>query len=336
MTDPPGGRRAELDATFGLLRATIESVVQYPPHRCLLNEAVDSLVRTIASEGSHRLAATDLALIITSGLDAAEHGVGLAAATTASYIGIDVIDDLLDGDAPLYWEDANPSEVALGGALAYCTLAQSLILQLSVSAECRVALLQDLTETLVTLAAAEDRDVASFGSPLAPGETQQIVAGKSGAMLACFARMAALVSGVVPGPRLDRFGEFGRRLAIARQLASDIVELAPATESSDHRNQAATLPIALAAAELGTDEVHDLQAKASRSAEGRRELWDKLVSSGAITRAVLQTEVAAAQAEIQANSLGLDPTALAALRGLCRRASLIELTTHTTVSDDTV
>jgi len=321
-------RAADRLGALGILRSTIGDLIAHVPHRDLLLQAVDALAAAAEGEGAHRLAALDVPLIIADGLGGARHGRQLAAVTAAAYIGIDVVDDLLDGDAPPYWPDPTPSQIALGAALAYCTLAQSQLLRIDVPPDVQVGALQDLTDTLVSMAAAEELDVSAFGRHLDPAEALRVVTGKSGDMLACFARVAARSCGVAPGARLDRFGEFGTQLATARQLGSDIMELEPSAASADHRNCAVTFPIALAASALGTPAVRELQTDASENEQGRQALWDALVSSGALSQALVYAELASTQAIVLGGSLGLTRSAEAELVALCERASLLELAEH--------
>ena len=120
---------------------------------------------------------------------------------------------------------------------------------------------------------------------LAEGDYFEIVAGKTGALTECCARLGAHYAGASPDV-VKNMGDYGHELGIAFQIADDVLDLkgdtyvVGKTLGTDLSQQKLTLPLIRALAELPGDDAERLRG-AFRS-RAVAEIVDSLATTGAI------------------------------------------------------
>lgn len=173
-----------------------------------------------------------------------EAAIPLAAAATLLYIGIDVFDDVGDGDRPGYWGPYGPAEMNLAAATLMSSLSRLAVLELDVSSAIRAAIERSLCKGLLGMSAGQQYDLASArASTPNVDEVEASVCAKSGLELAMFARAGAELAEASPNI-VDMYEAFGYFLGAAGQLSSDCYDLYQDPEARDLRRGARTLPIA--------------------------------------------------------------------------------------------
>jgi geranylgeranyl pyrophosphate synthase len=214
------------------------------PQRRILNTAIVGLRQQAAEDEMCLFAQTPLLVYAGCGGDPAAT-VPLAAATTLLFLGIDILDDLADGDLPDHWQGYRPSEINLAAATLLAALPQLIIAELEAPASRLAAMQRTLAQGLLRMSAGQQQDLALAGSPVvSPQEVEELAAAKSGAEIAMFGAMAAQFAGAAP-EMVNAYEEFGRALGTGGQLASDCHDLFQASHSKDLANGTRTLPIAL-------------------------------------------------------------------------------------------
>jgi heptaprenyl diphosphate synthase len=128
---------------------------------------------------------------------------------------------------------------------------------------------------------------------------------KSGAMVATFCVCGAIAAG---GSRkvVSTCSRFGSAVGVARQLTTDVAELASGA-GTDVRAGVATLPVSLRAAGLSGAERDAFVrrfAAAARSESAHRQLVDELWATGALGAAQLHVELAIADASVALSDVG--------------------------------
>lgn len=169
----------------------------------------------------------------------------LAMATTLLFLGIDILDDLADGDLPPHWQPHAASEIQLAACTLMCSLPQLILSEMAISAQTKATMLQQLSQTLLKMASGQLQDVTAAGShTITVDQVEHSVSQKSGEECALFATLAAHLAGA-PETIVATCAEFGRELGTAGQLASDCHDLFEADHSKDLANGSRTLPLAL-------------------------------------------------------------------------------------------
>lgn len=208
-----------------------------------------------------------------------EPAVPLAAATTLLFLGIDIFDDLADGDRPSHWDGTPVSQISLAAATLFSSLPQLAISELNAPPSTLAAIQRTLAEGLLRMSAGQQGDLSMAGTPaMVAEEVESSVAAKSGEELAIFASLAAQLAGASSG-LVDLYARLGRALGTAGQLASDCHDLFTAAHSRDLANGSRTLPIALYLATLYGEEreaflclLEAAKGDATAQAEVRRRL----------------------------------------------------------------
>jgi len=223
----------------------------------------------------------------------------LAVATTLLYLGIDLIDDLADGDLvdgalPPHWDGYRATEINLAAATLLSSLPQLALAELDVPPDRGVALQRVLARGLLRMSAGQQRDLALAGTSGADvGEVEASVVAKSGEGWALFAALAAQLAGAEPEV-VDAYASFGRWLGAARQIANDCHDLFTAAHSRDLASGARTLPIAMHLERLAGQERHSflgLLDGARRDSGAQRAVRARLRAAGELLRCGVQVEV---------------------------------------------
>jgi geranylgeranyl pyrophosphate synthase len=216
----------------------------------------------------------------------AESAVPLAAAASLLFLGIDIFDDVADGDCAARWPNTSAAEMNLCAATLLSSLPQQIISDLEAPPETINRMQRTLAVGLLRMSAGQQGDLARMGScALSVDEIIASVVAKSGEEVAMFARMAAELAGASES-LADIYAEFGRCLGTAGQLSSDCYELFADAEGRDFRHGARTLPVALHLERLPEQEraqFLDLLERA-REDERAREVVRETLHAGAVLR----------------------------------------------------
>jgi heptaprenyl diphosphate synthase len=172
-----------------------------------------------------------------------------------------------------------------------------------------------LAQTIAVLCEGQIRETVGPGSSDPIAHYRQVVAEKTGSLIATSGRLGALLSGAPP-PVVAAMTVYGERIGVAFQLSDDLLDItSPSGESgktpgTDLREGIRTLPVLLAEAD-GMDVPTDLSDDAVFEAT-----LDVLRSSAALQRARAELVAEAAAARSQLRGLP-DVPSRAALETLC-------------------
>lgn len=210
----------------------------------------------------------------------------LAIATTLLFLGIDILDDIADGDLPHHWQGHPLSEVQLAAATLLSSLPQLAIGQLNVLSTTKSRMLACLSEGLLHMSGGQLQDLRGAGKEhLRPEDVEKAVEQKSGAEGALMAMLAAHMVGLSE-ETAKKYGEFGRELATAGQIATDCYDLFQATQSKDFANGSRTLPIVIQLSRLqGADrEVFLAQLDEAKTSDSARALIRRDLRANGVVR----------------------------------------------------
>jgi len=179
--------------------------------------------------------------------------VPVSAATALLFLGIDIFDDVADGDCGARWPEFSAAEMNLGAATLLCSLPQQLISGLDAPPAVIARMHRTLAQGLLRMSAGQQDDLARMGAcEVSVEDVIDSVESKSGEEVAMFARLAAELAGA-DEPLSDVYADFGRSLGTAGQLASDCYELFTDPDGRDFAHGARTLPVALYLERLSGD-----------------------------------------------------------------------------------
>ncbi len=223
----------------------------------------------------------------------AEPALPLAVACLFVHAGLDLLDDVMDGDLPAEWP-GGPAQAVLAGATLTGAAAPLALLALPAPPRTVLALQRLLSRAGLQLSAGQQGDVATARTaPIPDGVGVALLAErKTGAEVALYAALAARLSGA-PARALERWAAFGRALGAARQLRTDCFDLFAAAQSRDLAAGTRTLPIALYHDDLPEAERPAFLALLQRSAQDaavRQALREKLVATGILQSCAVVVE----------------------------------------------
>lgn len=223
-----------------------------------------------------------------------EPAVPLAIATSLLYLGLDIFDDLADGDLPARWHPCPPAEINLAAATLLSALPQLAIECLPAPAETRCAMQRELAQGLLIMSGGQQQDLSAAGAhQVTSAEVEESVSRKSGGELATFVALAARLAGASER-RVGLFRDMGRALGTAGQLSSDCYDLFVAPRSRDLSNGTRTLPIAIFLESQKGDArsrfVHNLR-EAELIQEAADEIRRALRDAGVLRRCAFVIEV---------------------------------------------
>lgn len=232
------------DAIAGALQF-IQTQVTDPALQHILVKAVDGLDVQLA-EDKALLPFVHLPLAVYAavrGDDAPARP--LVVATTLLFLGIDILDDVADGDLPSHWQGVANSEIQLVAATLLSSLPQLAISQLNILPLTKSRMLACLSEGLMRMSAGQLHDLRGAGQHhVRPEDVEKSVEQKSGEEGALIAMLAAHMGGVSE-ETAQKYGDLGRAIATAGQIATDCFDLFQAEDSKDFANGSRTLPLAL-------------------------------------------------------------------------------------------
>ena len=262
--------------------------------RRLLQTALHGLREQTSGQDAHP-PFVHLPLLVYSGLRGNdERAISLAAATSLLFLGLDIFDDLADGDLPPHWNGTPTQEINLAAATLLCALPQLAIAGLDAPAARLAAMQRTLAEGLLRMSAGQERDLAMAGrDDVAPEEVEESVVAKSGEELAIFASLAAQFAGA-PEEVADTYALMGRALGTAGQLASDCYDLFTAPHSRDLAHGTRTLPVAMhLRRQVGEDRTSFLRQleQARKDALAQEVVRQRLRAAGDLRRCAFLVEV---------------------------------------------
>lgn len=168
----------------------------------------------------------------------------LCGAVLLLFIGIDLLDDIMDGDVTPYWRGTTPAETLLVATTLTAALPQAIVGALDAPPETVSAMQRTLAAGLLGMAAGQRADLLATGRfDLSPEQVLQSVAGKSGAFTGMIARLGAQLAGA-PDDVVDAYGDWGFAFGIADQLATDCGDLYLEPVGNDLKRGIFTYPLA--------------------------------------------------------------------------------------------
>lgn len=255
----------------------------------------------------------------------------LAIATALLWTGIDLFDDVMDGDLPPALDGAGAAEISLAAVTLISALAPLALSLAPTAAATTVAMQQTLARGLLRMSAGQQLDVTTVGSAMPSVEAATAAAaGKTGEGVAMLATLAAQFAGASAAATAE-YAAMGQALGCAVQLHSDIFDLFLAGPSRDLAHGARTFPVAwhaerLTAAERGR--FIDLLDRARRDPAARARVRAELKDAGAVHAGALRVERYCEEARQALRAAGASGAAAVALRGRIEMMSLFPVQPH--------
>ena len=174
-----------------------------------------------------------------------EPALPLATATTLFYLGVDIFDDVADGDLPVsLWKGFLDSEVNLIAATFFFSFPQLAISRMELSAKTIQQMQETMARGFLKMTAGQLADLNKAGSAeTSVDDVEASVVAKSGEEYAMFALLSAQLAQT--NEKLMKLcSSFGQACGVAAQLFSDCYDLFKAAHSRDLASGTRTLPIA--------------------------------------------------------------------------------------------
>ncbi|HEY5820515.1 MAG TPA: polyprenyl synthetase family protein [Propionibacteriaceae bacterium] len=211
----------------------------------LLVEAVRHLETLVLTGPGETVAAVAVPAAVFGRLTDRAAPAGLLACAAATYLALDVLDDRMDGEEPAFWADRSANEIMMGAQVLLLTANQSLSLAASGVAEGAATELTSLFRAMIAeVTEGQLQTEQPLTETTTPASVGAAISARSGAMLAGFAGLAAVLAGAAPA-EVEAARAFGRELAVARQHVNDLTELL-GDQTADLRNRTPTMAAALA------------------------------------------------------------------------------------------
>jgi geranylgeranyl pyrophosphate synthase len=169
----------------------------------------------------------------------------VATALTALHAGLNVLDDVMDGDPRPWWVLYRPAEVLLAAFTLIAALPQLILSRIDAPPRTIAAMQREVARAGMTMSAGQQRDIAMTGAArVTTRAVEASVRAKSGAAHALATMLAARLAGARSAD-IRQYGRIGRAIGTAAQLASDCHDVFLAPDSRDLRHGTRTLPVAL-------------------------------------------------------------------------------------------
>jgi geranylgeranyl diphosphate synthase type I len=285
-----------------------------------LFSVLDGALEAHLAPGQPPVLAMELPLLVRGAIDGRpEAAVPIAVAATCLFLAFDLLDDLQDGDERPWWPPYSKGELLLAAAALPPTLPLQTLLGAATDDAAGASLVSATASGLAAIAEGQARDLA--GARLAettPEEAERAVAGKSGAQMALYARLAALHAGCGTA-EAERFAAFAHALVSAGQIGSDLADLFDADWSRDLASGARTLPIAFALSRLHGAERQRFEARLGEARSDRKaqdECVRRIRATGAVPYALLRIGVYRHRARLALADMKLREPWLSRLLGL--------------------
>lgn len=230
--------------------------------------------------------------------------------------GIDLLDDLVDGDSLPDLCDWSPGHVLLAATTLVSAIAYAAIAELPVAPARRQRLSRRLAAGLLDMSAGEIEDVAAQGRDIPPpAAVEASVLAKTGEEMATSAGLGAIAAGASKSTA-RALETAARHYGVALQVGGDVNDLAQLGDSRDFAAGARTLPIAYHAATIDGERrasFRRLLDAAQRDKARRLEVLELLRGSGSLRRAALVAEIHHQTAISALNDLAAEGQAVDAL-----------------------
>lgn len=255
--------------------------------------------------------------------------IPLASASTLFYAGIDLFDDIADGDfEAAEWEGAKPAEANLAAATLFFSMTSLALSEMAKSASEEAKLQAALARGFLAMAAGQQTDLALAGAADVSADAAESAAiGKTGGEIALFAELAGIAAGL-SAKRLEACRRFGSAYGTAIQLASDCRDLFAGPWSRDLASANRTLPLALHIEYAPDGEARrgflGLLERARSDAAAQQEVRSALVEAGVLRKMAVIVEMYRAEAMQALMQLKPREPAASELTEYLRRASLLE------------
>ncbi len=188
------------------------------------------------------------------------------------FLCFDLLDDLQDGDHRAWWGELSRAELLLAAAALPSTLPHHLLISLDLLPARKATLVQALCSGLLAVAEGQALDLAAMDTANPDLRTVEAsVVGKSGAQMAMYARLSALLAGA-DAAQCSLWADWAQGLGTAGQLGSDVEDMLHPEWSRDLAAGARTMPITFALSRVEGGERGNLlhmleQAKRDRAAQ---------------------------------------------------------------------
>ena len=282
--------------TLTLLRAQLEVAAAGPRQRDQLVDLAQGITATLQTRTADNLLCIHVPRLVANGLGAAdETALPVAAAGALVYGAARLVDDVMDGQ-PLSF-GATRGEAVLALAAVNCAAGYRCVTGSPLPDLTKLALVNEVSGMILAMASGQLTDASNFAAWPPVADVMQAIGGKSGAMVAGFARCGAIAAGASPDV-IEACGSLGHAAGVARQIDSDLAEIRT-RGSADFANEAATLAVALHTAAMADDEKAAFAVRYRSAAGSDRQHADlvaELRRSGALAAAALLAEQARSQA----------------------------------------
>lgn len=217
----------------------LESHISSPEQQGLLLSLIDHF---LTEEPSPYL---EIPLLVHGGITGSvKEALPLGSLGAFLFLGMDIIDDIADGDSKDHWPQYNSSELELASSLFLSALPQLLISGLKAPPCVLTKIQRRFAQGILNAAEGQQKELIMKGkTDILPKEVEHSVAGKSSGLAtlafitACFAKASK--------DQINYYEEMGGDLGIAAQLTTDFYDLFQAPLSRDLKNGIRTLPIVL-------------------------------------------------------------------------------------------
>ena len=214
-----------------------------------------------------------LPLLVRGAIDGQpKEAMPVSVASALLFLSFDLLDDIQDGDEREWWKPFNRAQLLLAAASFPATLPHQILVAGVPHATQVAALARALGAGLLEIADGQAADLAAFDATDINAESvEHSVAGKSGAQMGLYARIAALHA-CRDDTVVELWSAWAHGLGTAGQLGSDLQDLLDESWCRDLAAGARTLPIAFAMQRLDRKARHELSnlltaAKADRAAQ---------------------------------------------------------------------
>lgn len=250
----------------------------------------------------------------------------VATALTALHAGLNVLDDVMDGDPRPWWLLYRPAEVLLAAFTLIGALPQLALAAVHAPPRTIAAMQRELAATGMVMSAGQQADIAMTRAVRPSTSTvERSVQRKSGAAHALAATLAARLAGARAPQRLA-FGRVGRAIGTAAQLASDCHDLFLTVDSRDLAHGTRSLPVALYLESLrgGNRERFLALLEAARTdASVRGMVRQQLIAANVLQACAMIIETYCREAHTALNRAGGQEPDLSALRCLIDDHSML-------------
>jgi len=223
--------------------------------------------------------------------------IALPAASTFTYLALDILDDLADGDWPAHWGDRRPAEMELTGALILSVLIPEALARTTDDPALLAALGGIHRRSLLRMADGQREDLAAadpagWDASWDMATARRVLTARGPDQASGYAEMAALLAGAEPAT-VRYLASYAHHLAGALVLSGDIADLL-SPEGGDLRQGKRTVPLAAHVNALTTSERPAFLARlaAARTSETEREaLRRDLHDSHAVAAAMAYRDI---------------------------------------------